>query len=39
LLSELHKEQKVTLIVATHDEKVAAHAERVLRLTDGRIVD
>ena len=39
LLSDLHKEQEVTLIVATHDEKVAAHAERVLRLTDGRIVD
>ncbi len=39
LLSDLHEEQKVTLIVATHDEKVAAHAERVLHLTDGRIVD
>ena len=39
LLSDLHKEQEVTLIVATHDENVAAHTERVLRLTDGRIVD
>ena len=39
LLADLHKEQEVTLIVATHDEKVAAHAERVLRLADGRIVD
>ena len=39
LLADLHREQEVTLIVATHDEKVAAHAERVLRLADGRIVD
>jgi ABC-type lipoprotein export system ATPase subunit len=39
LLADLHKEQEVTLIVATHDEKVAAHAERVLRLADGCIVD
>ena len=39
LLGDLHKEQEVTLIVATHDEMVAAHAERVLRLADGRIVD
>jgi len=39
LLAELHREQEVTLIVATHDEKVAAHAERVLRLADGCIVD
>ena len=37
--ADLHKEEEVTLIVATHDEKVAAHAERVLRLADGRIVD
>ena len=39
LLADLHKEEEVTLIVATHDAKVAAHAERVLRLADGRIVD
>ena len=39
LLADLHREQEVTLIVATHDGKVAAHAERVLRLADGRIVD
>ncbi len=39
LLADLHREEEVTLIVATHDEKVAAHAERVLRLADGCIVD
>ena len=39
LLADLHKEEEVTWIVATHDEKGAAHAERVIRLADGRIVD
>ncbi len=39
LLGDLHGERRVTLVVATHDEKVAGHAGRVLRLTDGRIVN
>jgi lipoprotein-releasing system ATP-binding protein len=39
LLGDLHGERRVTLVVATHDEKVAGHAGRVLRLADGRIVN
>jgi len=39
LLGDLHGERKVTLVVATHDEKVAGHARRVLRLEDGMIVN
>jgi len=27
----------MTLIIATHDAKVAAHAENVVELVDGRI--
>ena len=27
----------MTLVIATHDEKVAAHAERVIQLVDGLI--
>jgi predicted ABC-type transport system involved in lysophospholipase L1 biosynthesis ATPase subunit len=27
----------MTLIIATHDAKVAAHAQRVIELVDGRI--
>lgn len=39
LLADLHKERGVTLLIATHDEKVAGNADRILRLEDGRIVD
>ncbi len=38
LLGELHAEHHTTLIVATHDSHVAAHAPQVLHLVDGRIV-
>ncbi len=36
LFEDLHKRGK-TLIVVTHDEKVAGHCERVINLLDGRI--
>jgi putative ABC transport system ATP-binding protein len=36
LLDELHA-QGTTLIVVTHDAKVAARAERVVRMLDGRV--
>jgi putative ABC transport system ATP-binding protein len=38
LLKSLRVEKKMTLIVATHDAKVAAHAQRVVELADGLIV-
>ena len=38
LLCELRSERKATLIVATHDAKVATRAPRVVELVDGRIV-
>lgn len=38
LLADLHKEDGATLLIATHDEKVAGCSERVLKLEDGRIV-
>ncbi len=37
LLLDLNQERKVTLILVTHDPKVAAHAERIVRLLDGRV--
>jgi lipoprotein-releasing system ATP-binding protein len=37
LLCELQCEQKSTLIIATHDSRVAARAPRVVELVDGRI--
>ena len=37
LLARLHGEGR-TIILITHDEQVAAHAERIVRISDGRIV-
>ncbi|MEM6646809.1 MAG: ABC transporter ATP-binding protein [Bacteroidota bacterium] len=38
LFAELHRDLGVTLIVVTHDPAVAARADRVLHLVDGRLV-
>jgi len=38
LLKDLHAEGR-TIILITHDEHVAAHAKRVIRIQDGRILD
>lgn len=38
LLKELHQEGR-TIILITHDEKVAENAERVIRISDGKIID
>jgi predicted ABC-type transport system involved in lysophospholipase L1 biosynthesis ATPase subunit len=35
----LHRERNLTLLVATHDDVVAAAAERIVRLKDGRVAD
>jgi lipoprotein-releasing system ATP-binding protein len=37
LLCAIHQERQATLIVATHDAKVAARAPRVIQLVDGLI--
>ena len=37
LLKNLRAEKQMTLIIATHDANVAAHAENVVELVDGRI--
>lgn len=37
LLKRLRAEKNTTLVIATHDARVAAHAERVIELVDGRI--
>jgi ABC-type lipoprotein export system ATPase subunit len=37
LLKSLRVEKQTTLVIATHDTKVAANAERVIELVDGRI--
>jgi len=37
LLRELNREQGLTLLVVTHDPEVAAFADRVIRLRDGKV--
>jgi len=37
LLCEIRNERGATLLIATHDSKVAARAPVVIRLVDGRI--
>ena len=37
LLSDLWRERRTTLIIATHDRRIAAQAPRVLELADGRL--
>jgi ABC-type lipoprotein export system ATPase subunit len=36
-LKELNQERGLTLLVVTHDPEVAAFADRVVRLRDGRV--
>jgi putative ABC transport system ATP-binding protein len=37
LFRQLHRDQKMTVIVVTHDPGVAAHADRVIALRDGKL--
>ena len=39
LFAHLHAERGMTLVMVTHSEEVAAHAGRVIRFRDGRVVD
>ena len=38
LLARLHREQKMTLVLITHDIGIASSAGRILRMKDGRIL-
>jgi len=39
LLSELKRERGVTIILTTHDRMVAEHADRIITLRDGKILE
>jgi predicted ABC-type transport system involved in lysophospholipase L1 biosynthesis ATPase subunit len=39
LLCSLKQEKQTTLVMATHDAKLAARAERTIRLVDGKIAE
>lgn len=37
ILIDIHKTQKKTVIIVTHDENVASKADRIIRIEDGKI--
>ena len=37
LLAEIHRDKGVTLVVVTHNERLAARMEKIIRMVDGRI--
>ncbi|MFN3307620.1 MAG: ABC transporter ATP-binding protein [Anaerolineales bacterium] len=39
LLLSLNRERGVTLVIVTHDPDVAAHAQRIVHIRDGRVED
>jgi len=38
ILTSLHAEQGITLVLVTHDTNIASHCQRVIQLKDGEIV-
>jgi len=38
ILTSLHAEQGITLVVVTHDANIASHCQRIIQLKDGEIV-
>ncbi|MBO6514244.1 MAG: ABC transporter ATP-binding protein [Phycisphaerales bacterium] len=39
VLTELRESSGLTMVMVTHDERIAARADRVIRLVDGRVVE
>ncbi len=38
ILARLHRERELSIIMVTHEEEIAARADRVVRMRDGRII-
>ena len=39
VLAELRSDNGLTMVMVTHDERIAARADRTIRLIDGRVVE
>jgi len=38
LFQRLHREQGITIVLVTHENDIAAYAQRLIRVVDGRVV-
>ena len=38
ILTSLHAEQGITLLMITHDKNIASHCQRIVNIKDGQIV-
>jgi len=38
LLTQLNEDQKITIILVTHEPDIAAYSKRIIKFIDGRIV-
>ena len=38
ILTSLHAEQGITLVVVTHDANIASHCQRIIQLKDGQVI-
>ncbi|MDD5312789.1 MAG: ATP-binding cassette domain-containing protein, partial [Dehalococcoidia bacterium] len=37
ILTSLHEEQKITLVMITHDARIAQHCQRIIYIKDGQV--
>jgi len=38
ILTSLHNEQDITMVIITHDQNIAHHCQRILHLKDGQVI-
>ncbi len=39
LISRLHKEENLTIVLVTHEQDIASYAQKIIRMQDGKIID
>ena len=39
LIASFNREQRITVVMVTHEQDMALYARRVVRFLDGRVVD
>ena len=39
ILDDLHRQQGMTIVMVTHEEEIATHAQRTIRIRDGMVVE